>query len=900
MTPERWQQLKQIFQSALELNPAERSAFLAQACANDSELRSEVESLISSHDQAGDSIEVMAAEAATEILADEQTGSIVGKRIGRYQVVSHIGRGGMGEVFLTQDTNLGRKVALKLLRGEFTGNEERLRRFRQEARAASALNHPNILTIHEIGQDDTVHFMATEYVEGETLRQRLASAGMKLTEALDVAIQVASALAAAHEAGIVHRDIKPENIMVRRDGYAKVLDFGLAKLTERAAVSSDSQWPTLGHVETNPGVVMGTVQYMSPEQARGLEVDARTDIFSLGVVLYEMLAGRTPFAGETPSDAIVSLLDKEPAPLSSYSPEVPTELERIVSKSLCKDRDERYQVVKDLLIDLKSLRDELTFGAKLERSVPPEVSSGAMGSGAGGQTVQTERLEAVHPTSSAEYIVTGIKRHKWVAALSLAALAVAVAAVTYFYSLRSGGTTINSMAVLPFVNTSADPDTEYLSDGITESLINSLSQLPNLRMIARTSAQRYKGRETDLQAVARELGVQAVLTGKVMRRGDQLAISVELVDARDNRHIWGEQYNRRLSDVLVVQQEIAREIAERLRARLTGEERRRITRNYTENVEAYQLYLRGRHHWNKRTAEGLRQAIDYFQQAIDRDPNYALAYSGLADCYSNLQGYAGAPPREMRPRARAAALRALEIDDSLAEAHASLGLNSHQSWQWAEAERELKRAIELNPNYASAHQWYSLWLEVMGRSDEALGENRRAQELDPLSPIINTNFARFYMLRGEVDTAINECRKVIELSPNFPQAHVILGLAYQQQGRHEEAIAELQKAVELSGRGNLPLGALGYSYAVAGRRSEALAVLKELEDKYARGESMGASVAWIHTGLGDKDQAFASLEREFQERGASLTNGILIYPFFDTLRSDPRYADLRRRMGLPQ
>jgi serine/threonine protein kinase/Flp pilus assembly protein TadD len=898
MTPERWQQLKQIFQSALERNPAERSAFLSQACANDPELRSEVESLIASDDQVGDSIEAIAAEAATEMLANDR--AIVGKRIGRYQVLSHIGRGGMGEVFLAQDASLGRKVALKFLPTHFTNDQERVRRFRQEARAASNLNHPNILTIYEIGSEDSTHFMATEYVEGETLRQRLVGVRMKLGEALDVAIQVASALAAAHEAGIVHRDIKPENIMVRSDGYAKVLDFGLAKLTERAAVSSDSRWPTLGKVETNPGVVMGTVQYMSPEQARGLEVDARTDIFSLGVVLYEMLSGRAPFEGGTTSDVMVSLLDKEPVPLSNYSPEVPTELQRIVGKSLRKDREERYQVVKDLLIDLKSLRDELTFEAKLERSVPPEVSSGAVASGTGGRTARTDRAEAAHPTSSAEYIVTGIKRHKRVAVLTLAALAVAVAAAAYFYSLRSGRATINSMAVLPFVNAGDDPDTEYLSDGITESLTNSLSQLPNLRMIARTSAQLYKGRETDPQTVARELGVQAVLTGRVVRRGDSLSISAELVDARDNSHIWGEQYNRRLSDVLVVQQEIAREIAEKLRVRLTGEERRRVTRNYTENVEAYQLYLRGRYHWNKRTAEGLRQAIDYFQQAIDRDQNYALAYSGLADCYSNLQGYAGAPPREMRPRARAAALRALEIDDSLAEAHASLGLNSHQSWQWAEAERELKRAIELNPNYASAHQWYSLWLEVMGRSDEALGENRRAQELDPLSPIINTNFARFYTLRGQVDTAINECRKVIELSPNFPQAHVILGLAYQKQGRHEEAIAELQKAVELSGRASLPLGALGYGYAVAGRRSEALAVLKELEDRYARGESMGASVAWIHAGLGDKDQAFASLEREFQGRGASLTNGILIYPFFDTLRSDPRYRDLLRRMGLPQ
>ena len=888
MTPDRWQQLKQIFQSALERNPAERSAFLSQACAEDPALRSEVESLLSSHDEAGESIEAMAAEAATEMLAGDR--AIVGKQIAHYKVLNRIGRGGMGEVFLAQDTRLGRKVALKLLRKDFTRNEERLRRFRQEAQAASALNHPNILTIHEIGQDDSLQFMATEYVEGETLRQHISRARMTLGHTLEVAVQVASALAAAHQAGIIHRDIKPENIMLRTDGYVKVLDFGLVKLVESKAVETAA--PTMPKVETEPGLVMGTVSYMSPEQARGLAVDARTDIWSLGVMIYEMVTGRQPFEGETASDVMSLILQKEPLPLAHWWPEVPSELERVVKKALRSDKEERYQTIKDLLIDLRTLRKQLEVEAEIGRSAPPMGGRPATNNQSAAATTQ-------YP-SSAEYIVTGIKRHKWAAGLALAALAIALAAATYYYSLRSGRATINSMAVLPFANASADPDTEYVSDGITESLINSLSQLPNLRMIARTSAQRYKGRDVDPQTVASELGVQAVLTGRVVRRGDSLSISVELVDARDNRHIWGEQYNRRLADILAVQQEIAREIAERLRARLTGEERRRVTRNYTQNVEAYQLYLRGRHHWNKRTAEGLRQAIEYFQQAIDRDPNYALAYSGLADCYSNLQGYAGAPSSEMVPRARAAASRALEIDPSLAEAHASLGLNHYQSWQWAESERELKRAIELNPNYASAHQWYGLWLEMVGRFDEALDEVRRAQELDPLSPVINTNLARHYLMRGGSDAAINECRKVIELSPNSFEAHIILALAYQKQGRHDEAIAEFQKAVELTGRGSYPLGALGFSYAVAGRRSEALAILRELEDKYARREAIGAWIAWIYAGLGDKDQAFAWLERDFQERRGTLQNAVLLYPYLDTVRSDPRYAGLLRRMGLSQ
>src|SRR5437867_1737714 len=423
MTPERWQQVKQNFQSALERDAAERSAFLNQACADDAALRSEVESLISSHDQAGDSIEAMAVEAAAEMLADDQARSIVGKQIGHYQVLSRIGRGGMGEVFLAQDTSLGRKVALKLLRSDFTGIEERLRRFQQEARAASALNHPNILTIHEIGQEGPLHFMATEYVEGETLRQHISGARITVGKSLDVAVQVASALAAAHQAGIIHREIKPENIMLRTDGNVKVLDFGLAKLTEPKTI--DTAAPTLPQVETAPGVVMGTFSYMSPEQARGLAVDTRTDIWSLGVMIYEMAAGRQPFEGETASDVMSLILQKEPLPLAHSSPEVSTELERIVRKALRKDKEERYQTIKDLLIDLRNLRKELELSAEMERSAPPM----------GGRAVTNNQSAAAtaHYTSSAEYIVEGLKQHKRVAVGALALILTVSAVAAFFY-----------------------------------------------------------------------------------------------------------------------------------------------------------------------------------------------------------------------------------------------------------------------------------------------------------------------------------------------------------------------------------------------------------------------------------------------------------------------------------
>lgn len=801
----------------------------------------------------------------------------------------------MGEVFLAQDASLGRKVALKLLRRDFTRNEERLRRFRQEARAASALNHPNILTIYEIGSEDSTHFMATEYVEGETLRQRMASERMKLTDALDVAIQVVSALAAAHEAGIVHRDIKPENIMVRRDGYAKVLDFGLAKLTERAPASRDNGWPTLGKVETNPGVVMGTVQYMSPEQARGLEVDARTDIFSLGVVLYEMVGGRAPFEGETPSDVLVSLLDKEPVPLLSYSPGVPTELQRIVGKSLHKEREERYQVIKDLLIDLKSLRDELAFAAKLERSVPPDVSSGAVASGTGGQTVRTDRVGAAHPTSSAEYLISGIKQHKRSAALVLAALAVAVAAATYFYSLRGGGATINSMAVLPFVNAGADPDTEYLSDGITESLINSLSQLPNLRMIARTSAQRYKGRETDPQTVARELGVEAVLTGRVVRHGDSLSISAELVDARDNRHIWGEQYNRRISDVLVVQQEIVREIAEKLRGPLTGEERRRVTRNYTENVEAYRLYSLGRYYWNKRTSDGFKKAIQNFEQAIAIDPEYALAYAGLGDSYI-LMGYFGAlPMKEAMPKAKQAATRALEIDASIADAHASLAnIAAWYEWDTAASEREFRKAIEINPNYPTGHHWYGLFLAATRRFDEAVQELKTAQSLDPTSLIINSDLGYTYYLARRYDDAIEQCSRTLEMDGNFELAHYEAGLAYVEKGNYDQALAEFGNATSLDNKPQA-LAMIGYTYARAGKRHEAERTLAELETLARQRFIPPYEMAIINAALGDNDKALSFLEKDYELRSSNVFE-IGVDPRMDSLRSDPRFRALLLRI----
>ena len=906
MTPERYRQIGELYHAALEVDAAERAAFLARACADDAELRREVESLINSHEQAADFIAAPALEVAAEMLAGDQTDALTGRTIAHYRVLSLVGAGGMGRVYLAEDTGLGRRVALKLLPEHFTHDKNQVQRFRQEARAASALNHPNILTVHEVGQVDGTEFIVTEYVEGETLRERLTRAPFGVREALDVAAQVADALVAAHAAGIVHRDVKPENVMLRTDGYVKVLDFGLAKLTENLAGfgPAESESPTRPIIRTTPGVVMGTAIYMSPEQARGLQVDARTDIFSLGVLIYEMVAGRLPFEGSNSNEILASILnDKEPLPLARFAREVPAELERIVAKALRKRRDERYQTIKDLLLDLKALKQELEFEAKLERSAPPlsPATSSVTQSGAtiDQLAVSTGEAGKFHPTSSAEYLITRLQRHKLAAVVVLVVIAAAIAGLAAYLHARNTEVAIDSIAVLPFVNQNRDPDTEYLSDGLTESIINSLTQLPSLRVSPRSSVFQYKGKDIDPLKAARDLGVRAVLTGRMLQRGDNLMVSAELLDVRDNKQLWGEQYNRKLADALAVQQEISREISERLRTKLSGEDQRQLTRRDTSNPEAYAFYLKGRYYWNKRTPGNIRKAIEQFQLAADKDPNYALAYVGLADSYSLLEFYAGTPASETSPKAKAFAERALQLDNSLAEAHTSLGYAYEELWQWEKAEEEFKRALKLNPNYPTAHHWHGILLLDAGRFDEALIEAKRAQELDPLSLAISQNVSQTYLARGDVNSAIVEARKIIELDPRYPRGHMYLGLAYLKQGNYADANAELRKAVDLPERDRSVPGALGYGYAVSGRRVEALAILKELEEKYGRHEAVGQDLAAVYAGLGDKDQAFAWLEKDFQARSGLLPR-VRWYVPYESLRSDPRYTDLLRRMGLPQ
>jgi serine/threonine-protein kinase len=846
MTPERWQQVKALLESALERDPFARNAFLDQACAGDPVLRGEVEALIDSHERAGGFIESPAYAVMAESLAGSDL--VPGHAIGPYQIIHRLAAGGMGDIYLAEDTRLGRKIVLKALPSAFTKDPERVRRFQLEARAASALNHPNIVTVYEIGQMEHLHYIAIEFINGETLRQRVTNGPLAIAEALEVAMNVATALHAAHEAGIVHRDIKPENIMVRADRVVKVLDFGLAKLTESKPIISEAT--TL--FQTQQGLIVGTAPYMSPEQARALTVDPRTDIWSLGAVLYEMVGGQPPFDGPTASDVIAAILSREPVPLVRHRPEVPTELEWIIKKALRKDRDERYQTIREFLADLKNLRQRLEFEEELERS---------------------------QDTSDSRRVT--LANRQWPTAQSR--------------------TEIDSVAILPLLNNCPDRSMEYFSDGISESMINSLSQLPNLRVMAWSTVSQYKGRQIDPRQAGRELNVRAVLTGRVLQSSDCMVVKVEMVDVNDGSQLWAGGCSCNPSDILEIEAQISCEISEKLLVRLTSEERKQLARRPTENVEAYHAYLRGRYCWNKRTDEDVKRAIEYFKAAIEADPAYALAYVGLADSYLVLGsfGIATIAPKDAFPKAREALLRALEIDDTLAEAHASLAYCSGvYDWNWTAAEKGFKRALALKPSYPTAHHWYGfIYLASMGRLDEAIIEAKRGQELDPLALPVSSNIGLLLYLARRYGEALEQFRKNLEMDRSFIYTHWEMALTYEQCGRYQEAIAAFQKAIALSGTSVLPRPLLARTYALCGRKNEASALLNELIEISTQTYVSPYRIAAIYSALGDNDRAFRWLEHAYEGRDGWLI-WLAVDPVVDSLRFDKRFADLLKRVGL--
>ena len=835
-------------------------------------------------------------------------------QLGRYEIRSLLGVGGMGEVYLSQDTSLNRRVALKVLPAEVASNHDRMRRFKQEASAAASLNHPSIAHIYEIGESDGLHFIAMEYVDGVTLRAKIHDEDEELSKLLRVLQHVAEGLAKAHDAGIVHRDLKPDNVMITSDGHGKVLDFGLVKLLEPqpASGSVSSEEPTILQHST-PGVILGTAGYMSPEQAQGKtkEVDHRADIFSFGCILFEAVTGRRAFSGTDTIDTLNKII-REPAPsISTFNPTAPADLQRIVRRCLAKDPDERYQNIKDVALELKEIRRELQESATEAPSTTASSREAQTLWNTDSTTVRSpSAVSTASPSSpstavsSAEFIVNEIKRHKFASVIVVVLILVIGSAVAFgirsYLHASSTEVAVDSIAVIPFVNQSKDANADWITDGLTESIINKLTQLPNLRVIARSSVYRYKGREDDPVAIGKELGVRAVLIGRLMKRDDVMVISAELVDIRDNKQLWGEQYERKLADMLAVQREIAREITTNLRPTLSGVDQSLMEKQYTANPQAYELYLKGRFFWNKRTPDDFQKAITFFKQAIDKDPNYAMAYSGLADAYTLLTVYSNASPRELMPEAKRAALKALELDDKLAEAHASYGqVVVYYDYELETAEKQYRRALELNPNYATAHQWLAEHLSALKRFDEAIAEIKRALQLDPFSVIMNRIYADILDDARRHDEAIAQYKKTLELDPNFPTAHYFLGRSYEAQGKYDQAVAQYGIAAKISGMPPEILSHANQVYAKSGWKAYLQTILDQVLNQTGGRRFPPFVIATYYARLGDKEQALAWLEKGYEERDFRMTM-ISVSFEFDGLRSEPRFQELVQKIGLPQ
>jgi serine/threonine protein kinase/TolB-like protein/Flp pilus assembly protein TadD len=889
-TIEQLQLIEDLFQAALERPPDQRASFIAQACPNDDLVAAEILALLAAHAQTAGPLDAPPYQFASgpdDSPAADRNLLPPGKVISHYRVIDLLGKGGMGEVYLAEDVKHNRKVALKLLPESLNAPPDHLKRFAREARALLALNHPNIITIYEVGEDSGIQYIVTELVEGQTLRKQFAGSRVDPATALDITIQIAGALSVAHDSGVVHRDIKPENVMLRSDGIVKVLDFGLAKLHKKMTTGSDQSISI-------PGMIVGTPAYMSPEQACGQETDTRSDIFSLGVILYEMLTGRLPFRGLKLNNIFSAILSAQPESLTIYVDGCPPAVQAVVDRMLAKDPVQRYATAQELLRDLKQARRSLVGGEDPEsrpaspepepplavRDVQPTIlTSLVVRSASFGRGILTTGRRLLKLTEPGRPFYAGV----------VVILLIFVA--TKYIGTHNSPTMIDSLAVMPFAGSGGESD--RLADDLTDGLIDDLSRMADLKVIVRNSVASYKGKQVDPKAVGSTLNVKAIITGKLIRKEDGIYIEAELIDTRDQSLIWSNKYQKKLDELISVPAEIGREIAVRLGKNPGAEESGRAASRQL-NPEADALYQKGRINWSKRTKEARDLAIANFQDAIALNPDFDLAYIGLADAYILMGDIA---PRESLLQAENVITRALKINPQLAEAHATRGfILAHYHMDWEGADREFKEAIRLKRSYATAHHWYADALLAREKYDEAFIHLKEAQSLDPQSPMIYLDVGLYYFYTQDYKQAAEHFLATIKLFPNFFQARLHLGCVYLQMGRYDDAIEQLRDAQRRAENNTQIMSMLGYAYAVSGRESEAMSVISKL-DKLS-GYTSAQRYAMIYAGLGRKDEALKRLLQAYDDRDLLIINA-KISPFLNGLRSDQRFAELLKLMNLP-